>query len=144
MQISARNQFTGTITGLRQGPVNAEVVLTLPGGDVLLAVVTRASVAAMGLALGGQATAVVKAPWVMLATGGNGLGVGASNHWPGVVSTLSLGPVNAQVALVLPGGNALQAVVTREAVAELGLAPGVQAWAIVKPSDVVLAADAPR
>jgi molybdate transport system regulatory protein len=33
MKTTARNQFYGTISGLELGPVSAEVVITLPGGQ---------------------------------------------------------------------------------------------------------------
>lgn len=33
MQISARNQFEGRVRRLTVGPINAEGVLALPGGD---------------------------------------------------------------------------------------------------------------
>ena len=44
MKISARNIFTGTISALVNGAVNAEVELTLAGGDKLVAIVTESSV----------------------------------------------------------------------------------------------------
>jgi molybdate transport system regulatory protein len=53
---------------------------------------------------------------------------------------VQLGPLNADVAITLAGGTVLHAVVTSEAVAALGLAPGVPALALIKPSQVVLAA----
>ncbi|MCE1181000.1 MAG: TOBE domain-containing protein, partial [Rhodocyclales bacterium] len=53
MNVSARNVFKGQITGLVDGAVNAEVELTLPGGDKIVAIVTEGSVKSLGLALGG-------------------------------------------------------------------------------------------
>ena len=40
MKVSARNVFKGTVKQIQEGAVNAEVVLTLPGGEELVAVVT--------------------------------------------------------------------------------------------------------
>lgn len=140
MKISARNVFEGRISALTPGPVNAEVVLTLPGGDPLAAVLTQASVRELGLAVGGRAAAIVKAPWVMVVTGGDSARVPLRNELRGRVSAVTPGAVNAEVAITLPGGTVVHAVVTREAVAELGLAPGVPACAVIKASQVVLAA----
>lgn len=67
MNISARNVFEGSISALVDGKVNAEVEITTPGGDRIVAVVTEGSVAALGLAVGKPATAVFKAYAVMLA-----------------------------------------------------------------------------
>jgi len=67
--ISARNRFTGTVTHLHQGPVNAEVTLAMPRGQhVLTAVVTDDSVKRLNLAVGQSVTAVFKASSVFLAS----------------------------------------------------------------------------
>ncbi|MBX9715739.1 MAG: TOBE domain-containing protein, partial [Burkholderiaceae bacterium] len=55
-----------------------------------------------------------------------------------VVSAVKPGPVNAEIAITLPGGSVVHAVVTQEAVAELGLTVGVPACAVIKASHVVL------
>ncbi len=67
-RISARNRFTGTVTALHQGPVNAELTLAMPGGrHVITAVITDDSVKRLGLAVGCTATAAFKASSVFLA-----------------------------------------------------------------------------
>ena len=43
MAVSARNQLTGIISAVATGAVNDEVVLTLPGGAMLVAIVTHSS-----------------------------------------------------------------------------------------------------
>jgi molybdate transport system regulatory protein len=139
MKISARNQFEGVITALRPGPVNTEVTLGLAGGDSLVAVVSTGSVLSLGLAVGGQAIAIVKAPWVIVVAGDGGPRLCARNQLAGVVRAIKAGPVNAEVAITLPGGLVVHAVVTQDAVAELGLAPGVAARAVINASHVVLA-----
>jgi molybdate transport system regulatory protein len=67
-QLSARNQFAGTVSRIEKGAVSSLVVLTLPGGSHLTATVTQEGVQAMGLAVGTPATAVFKASAVMVAT----------------------------------------------------------------------------
>ena len=110
MQVSARNAFAGTLTAVACGAVNAEVELTTAGGDVLVAVVTANSVQALGLAVGVSAVAYVKAPLVMLLTGGEGMRFSARNQLAGVVSALSL-PVGGAIAWYL-GGFAVAAKMT--------------------------------
>ena len=138
MKISARNVFEGRISALVSGPINAEVTLTLTGGDLLVAVVTQASVRDLGLAVGGRACAIVKAPWVIVTTDDGGLRLSARNQLRGTVSAVKAGPVNAEVAITLPGGTVVHAVITQDAVAELGLKPGLAASAVIKASQVVL------
>ena len=79
MKISARNVFEGTITALTDGKVNAEVEITMAGGDRLIAIVTEGSVQSLGLALGKPVMAFVKAPWVMVLAGEGSVKFSARN-----------------------------------------------------------------
>lgn len=138
MKISARNVFSGKITGLTDGVVNAEVELTLPGGDKLVAIVTEASLKSLGLAVGKEAVAYVKAPWVMILTGAGEVRFSARNQFTGTVEKLTKGAVNSEVGIRLSGGAVVFAVITNEAVMELGLKEGVEATALIKASHVIL------
>jgi molybdopterin-binding protein len=66
MRTSARNTFSGTATRLTKGAVNSEIELTLAGGERIVAIITNGSVDALGLSLGANATALIKASWVIL------------------------------------------------------------------------------
>ncbi|MOA20116.1 Molybdenum-pterin-binding protein MopA [compost metagenome] len=92
----------------------------------------------LGLAQGKEVIALVKAPWVMLMTEGSDIRLSARNCLPGTVKSVADGAVNAEVVLTLDGGTEVVAVVTRDAVSELGLAPGVSATAVIKASHVIL------
>ena len=138
MKISARNIFTGTISALVNGAVNAEVELTLAGGDKLVAIVTESSVKSLELAVGKTATALIKAPWVMVLAGESSLKFSARNQLAGTVKSLTKGAVNTEVAIELPGGNLVYSVITNEAVLDLGLKEGVPASALIKASHVIL------
>ena len=138
MKISARNAFEGSITALVDGKVNAEIEVTTPGGDRIVAIVTEGSVAALGLAVGKPAVAYVKAPWVMVLAGDGSVKFSARNQLAGVVDSVQKGAVNSDVAIRLAGGALVHAVITNEAVLELGLKPGVPACALIKASHVVL------
>ncbi|RON09203.1 transporter [Pseudomonas brassicacearum] len=138
MKVSARNVFKGTISQLQEGAVNAEVSLTLSGGNQLVAVVTMESVKNLGLAVGKEAVALVKAPWVMLMTESSDIRLSARNCLEGKVTSVTDGAVNAEVVIRLDGGSEVYSIVTREAVAELGLAPGVSATAVIKASHIIL------
>lgn len=138
MKVSARNVFNGQVTSLTDGPVNAEVELTLPGGDKLVAIVTESSVKSLGLALGQDAIAFVKAPWVMVLAGEPEVKFSARNQLTGKVAALSKGAVNTEVAIALAGGSTVYAVITNEAVLDLGLKEGAAATALIKAGHVIL------
>lgn len=67
VKLSARNQLPGTVSTVTPGAVNAEVTLDIDGGGSVAAIVTQASVKALGLAPGSRATAFFKASSVILA-----------------------------------------------------------------------------
>lgn len=138
MKVSARNVFRGTISQVQSGAVNAEISLKLPGGNELVAVVTMESVKNLGLAVGKEAVALVKAPWVMLMTDSSDIRLSARNCLEGKVTSVTDGAVNAEVVIQLDGGTEVYSIVTRDAVAELGLAPGVSATAVIKASHIIL------
>ena len=138
MNVSARNIFKGKVSALVGGAVNAEVELTMPGNDKIVAIVTECSVKSLGLAVGKEAVAYVKAPWVMILTGKPEVRFSARNQLSGKVKTLEKGAINAEVGIELAGGTIVYSVITNEAVLELGLKPGVDATALIKASHVVL------
>jgi len=103
MKVSARNVFKGQVSQVQEGSVNAEVVLTLPGGEKLVAVVTLASLKSLGIAVGKEAVALVKAPWVMLMTESSDIRLSARNCLQGKVLSVTDGAVNAEVVIELAG-----------------------------------------
>lgn len=64
--LSARNQFKGKITSITLGNVMAEVVVAV-GELEFVAAITRGSAEGMGLKVGDEVKAVVKATEVMVA-----------------------------------------------------------------------------
>ncbi len=138
MSISARNVFPGTVSALREGPIHAEVEITIAGGDKVVATVTSASAVALGLKVGAPAAAVIKAPAVILLAGQSPWRFSARNQLKGTVSAVVGGAVNSQVKVALPGGSTISAVVTNDAVSEMGLAVGVPAVAMFKAGQVIV------
>jgi molybdate transport system regulatory protein len=63
---SARNHLAGSIARVELGAVNTEVVIDLPGGGSVAAIVTRESSNAMGLAVGAPVAALFKASSVIV------------------------------------------------------------------------------
>lgn len=135
---SARNQFVGSISGLREGPVDFEVLVRIDEHLEIAAVVTRESAEQLDLAIGNEVIALVKASSVLLIVD-EAMRISARNRLWGTVLRIVDGPVNAEVTLDLGNGRSAVAVVTRDSVETLGLAPGVRACAAFKVSSVILA-----
>ena len=66
VRLSARNQLAGKVTRVLPGAVNTEVVLDLPGGGSVAAIITNDSAKALAIAVGSAATAVFKASSVIV------------------------------------------------------------------------------
>ena len=141
MAVSARNQLTGTVSAVAMGAVNDEVELTL-GGAKLVAIVTHSSQQALGLAKGKEAIALIKAPWVTLATEDCGLKFSARNQFAGSVSTITEGAVNATVHIKTDAGFEIVAVVTNESQDEMKLTTGSRVIALIKASAILIATKA--
>jgi molybdopterin-binding protein len=67
MKLSARNVIKGAVKSVTHGAVNSEVILELPGGTELVAIITRRSAEDLDLQPGADAYAVIKASNVMIA-----------------------------------------------------------------------------
>ena len=66
VRLSARNQLAGTVTRVVPGAINTEVVLGLPSGGTVAAIITNESAKALGISDGSAATAVFKASSVII------------------------------------------------------------------------------
>ncbi|MEE4242643.1 MAG: TOBE domain-containing protein, partial [Desulfopila sp.] len=65
--ISARNILTGLIENIVPGAVNDEITIALPGGSTVTSIITSSSVKRMGLVVGKEMSAIIKASDVLLA-----------------------------------------------------------------------------
>lgn len=66
LNISARNQLTGTVSAIEEGAVNAIVKLDVAEGVKISSTISMEAVKELGLAVGKEATAIIKATSVMI------------------------------------------------------------------------------
>jgi molybdate transport system regulatory protein len=138
MKISARNVLAGKVQKVTKGAVNAEIVLSLQGGETVVAIITNSSVDKLELEAGKSAYAVIKASEVMIGKGVDGAKLRARNVLPGEVSNLQDGAVNSEVEIRLAGGTVVVASITKQSARALGLQNGDKVSVIVKASNVLL------
>ncbi len=138
MKLSARNQFAGKVKEINEGAVNSVVKIELPKGQVITSTITCEAVKELELAVGCDATAVIKSTSVMISTNPDGLS--ARNKLNGKVVAINEGKVNDVVKVELEGGQVISSTITCEAVKELGLVVGTDVTAIVKATEVMVMA----
>jgi len=138
MITSARNQFSGVVSAHAIGAVNDEIEITLGSGMKIVAVVTRESADALGLQVGKEVFALIKASSVIVAGDLEGAKLSARNQFPGTVCAVTMGSVNAEIELEIDGGETMVSIVTNGSVNRLGLMVGKKAVAIIKASSIIV------
>lgn len=136
MKISARNQLKGTISNIQDGAVNGIVTIDL-GDSKIKADITMEAIKDLGLKVGEQACAIIKATSVMFATS-EIKGISARNQLTGKIIEVKPGAVNGHVAIELANGDKIKGSITNEAIESLGLKEGGQATAIIKATEVMV------
>ena len=139
MKASARNQFTGTVSDVLIGAVNAEVHVGLKGGGTIVASITKDSAETLGIKTGIEVIALVKAPQIIIVTDFGGYRLSARNQLKGTVTQVKPGGINSEVDIELSGGDQVAATVTNDSVETLGLRKGQAVTAIFKAGAVILA-----
>ncbi|WP_310717106.1 TOBE domain-containing protein [Streptomyces lydicus] len=138
MSMSIRNQFPGTVTAVAVGEAMASVKVRLAGGQDITAAITTDAVKDLGLAAGSAVKALVKSTEVALATGPVD-GISIRNQIAGTVADVTTGGAMGSVKVTVEGGE-LTAAITKDAVEALGLASGTSVVALIKSTEVSLAA----
>jgi molybdopterin-binding protein len=68
IKISARNMLKGKVSAIVKGPVSTEISVQLPGGEVLVSIITSKSAENLELKEGKEVYLMIKATNVMIAT----------------------------------------------------------------------------
>lgn len=137
MKTSARNELKGTISEIKTGQINSEVVLSIGSGIVIKSVITNESVEEMELSVGDTAYAIIKAPFVMVAKD-KPTNISTRNIIETKVTEVKNGMVNSELKLAM-GSQTLTAVITEDAVEDLHFNVGDTVYALIKANFIILA-----
>lgn len=138
MKTSARNQFSGQVTGLRDGGMNYLVYIRLSDSQELVAMITRGSAEHLNIRMGSEIFALFKATNVQLLADRDAAEGYANQLW-GEVQSVSLDRGQVEVLLKLPGERSVTALISQEAFELLDLRPGSEACACFDAETVTLA-----
>ncbi|MGP8303761.1 adenylate kinase [Streptomyces inhibens] len=138
MSLSIRNQIPGTVVSVTPGEVMATVKVRLTSGQEITAAITLEAVNELGIEEGFEVRTLIKSTEVALATGAvDGLSI--RNQIPGTVTHIATGGAMAGVKVAVAGGE-LTAAITKDAVEDLGLTTGSEVTALIKSTEISLAA----
>ena len=139
MKLSARNVWLGNVTHLDQGLVNSIITIGLKGEDIIVSTITNNSVKRLGLEVGKEVYAIVKASSVLLSSDIDPAKISARNILSGTINRILQGAVNDEVIIDIADGNTVTSILTSAGVQSLQLEAGKKVSAIIKASSVLLA-----
>lgn len=137
MRSSARNQFMGSVVGLKKGPVDFEVTLRLSNTTQIIAMITKESAESLGILLDQELYALIKSSSVTIVTDKR-LKLSARNQIWGTIQAIHTGPINSEVVIDIEGNKSVCAVITTESAEQMQLSVGLEACAAFKASSVLL------
>jgi molybdate transport system regulatory protein len=138
VKTSASNQLFGSITAIQAGAVNAEIIVKLKGGEQIIASITQTSLSNLGLEIGADAVLLINSADITLAIDSGSTRFSARNRLSGNVIRVQQDEVNAEVIILLPGGETLVAMITQQSAKSLALMPGISVWMMFKTNAPVL------
>jgi molybdate transport system regulatory protein len=141
MKTSARNSFTGKVADIKIGEILSEVTLVTPTGYKLVSVITNESLHNLGLVPGAIATAIIKAPWIIIEKEAASTKTSARNRFRGRITKINAGQIVAEVIAALDDGTNMVTLITVPSLANLDLKVGDTAWFLFKAFSVILNVD---
>ncbi len=137
MKTSARNQFFGTVKSIQIGATNDAVEIAIAGGHTVVATVTRDSTQELGLTVGSEVFALIKASSIILVGEAEDVRFSARNQFAGTVARVQTGAVNTEVIITV-GDSTLAVIITNGSAENLELKEGSAVTAIFKASSVIV------
>ncbi|TLD88164.1 TOBE domain-containing protein [Helicobacter sp. MIT 05-5294] len=136
IKTSARNQLFGEIVSIKEGKVNAEIVLQINKTTQITSTITLHSLKELGLKVGMEAYALIKANWIVVFTE-EPKGISLKNCIGGVVKNIVEGAVNCEVEME-SDKTIFSAVITEDSKENLALKVGQKVWFGFKANNVIL------
>jgi len=136
MQLSARNQISGSIEHIDKGKVNGSIYIKLKSGYSLVSVITNSAIEDLELKLEDDVVAIFKSSSVLLTTD-TALNISAKNKLQRNTKTIRKGEVNSEIVIDI-GGDTIVSTITSSSLQSLGLKLGDSVTAIIKSSDVMI------
>lgn len=136
LKLSARNQLIGTISAISEDAVNVAIELTIKAADKIYSSITKNSYQELGLHIGDNAIAIIKASSVLLSK--TKPTIACENLLKGKIIQILSDTANTEVTLELESKSTITATIANDAFEPLGLKVNAEAYAFFKASNVIL------
>ena len=137
MQISARNQISGTVELIEHGKINAEIFIKLKSGYTLVSVITNTAANNLSLKIGDEVVAIFKSSTVLITTDIT-LNISARNKFQGTIDSVNKDEINTELIIDIGNSDKIASVITTSSYERLKMDIGTQVSAIIKASDVII------
>lgn len=139
LRTSARNQLLARVCNIQADGLNDRIELELHGSTQrLTALITHSSTERLGLQLGTEVFALIKASWVNLLPADGAPVHAEPNHLTGNVHSLEPGELESELHLQLPGGAHLTAMLSNSQLSNRQLVSGEQVRVQINPEQIIL------
>ena len=138
---SARNTFFGKISAIRHGDVQSKIELSTIGGGLISTVVTKDSLARLGVKIGSLISAEVKAPWVTLQKSHEKPECSPENMFRGTIDRINKGKIVTEYVVRISDGTEICSLGSTERGRRLNLRANDEVWAMFNSFSVVLHVD---
>jgi molybdate transport system regulatory protein len=138
LRTSVRNQFFGKVERIVPDGLETGMVLRLKGNERIVSRITTEGLEELGIRVGEEAYALVKANWVGLEAPSPARKAAGENRFDGTVESFRTLKDKAEVVVRLPSGLGMVAMVPGKVLEELGLREGKAVRIFIHPSNVIL------
>ncbi|MGE3608293.1 MAG: TOBE domain-containing protein [Bacteriovoracaceae bacterium] len=137
IKTSARNQFSGKISKIIKGKVNAEITIHIDDHLELIAIIPLSSLLNLGLKNGSIVIAFFGSSSVMISTE-NHLNISARNQFKGIVNRIEKGAVNSEITIDLGSHRTICAMFENDCMQNLQLKLGKDVNVLIKSSNIII------
>ncbi len=138
METSVRNTFRGEIISINANEVMCEVTLKTESGKEVVGIITNESRQKLALAEGKEASAMIKATWVILESHKAEAQTSARNAFPGVITNVVSDGIVTEVSGTLDDGTPVCGLITAASFESLGIGKGDSFVFMFKAMSVIL------
>ncbi len=138
IKTSACNQLFGRIERIIVGAVNVEIAMVLKGGTHVTTTISLAAMHELGIKFGAEAVLLINSTDITLVVDADPVVFSARNCLFGHVIRVHQDGINAEVIVLLPGGEMLTAIITPPSAQSLAVVVGCPIAAIFKTNVGIL------